>query len=90
MQDTRQALSDINVAVQGISEMTIEMSAAVEEQSAVAEHINQQIVEIADGAADTQRSSERSLEASDHLHTTIAEVNGVIKRFNIEKEIGNK
>ena len=90
VQDTRQALSDINVAVQGISEMTIEMSAAVEEQSAVAEHINQQIVEIADGAADTQRSSERSLEASDHLHTTIAEVNGVIKRFNIEKEIGNK
>ena len=56
----------------------------------MAEHINQQIVEIADGAADTQRSSERSLEASEHLYTTIAEVNGVIKRFNIDKEIGIK
>lgn len=84
VQDTRQALSDINTAVTGISEMTIEMSAAVEQQSAVAEHINQQIVEIADGAADTQRSSERSLEASNHLYTTIADVNGVIRRFSVE------
>ena len=58
------------------------------EQSSVAEHINQQVVEIADGAADTQRSSEASLAASERLHATIGDVNGVIKRFNFKGEIG--
>lgn len=90
VEETLSALSEINAAVKGITEMTIEMSTAVEEQSSVAEHINQQIVEIADGAADTQRSSEASLSASERLHTTIGDVNGVIRRFNIESEIGAK
>ena len=88
VEETRRALSEINTAVKGISEMTMEMSAAVEEQSSVAEHINQQVVEIADGAADTQRSSEASLAASERLHATIGDVNGVIKRFNFKGEIG--
>ena len=47
-------------------------------------------VEIADGAADTQKSSEESLAASKRLHNTIAEVNGVIRRFNLKSEIGAK
>ncbi|NVK57080.1 MAG: PAS domain-containing protein [Alteromonadaceae bacterium] len=90
VQETQKALSEINTAVHGISEMTIEMSAAVEQQSSVAEHINQQVVDIADGAADTQKSSEESLEASKRLHNTIAEVNGVIRRFNVDSQVGGK
>lgn len=88
VEETRQALSQINDAVGGITEMTIEMASAVEEQSTVAEHINQQIVEIADGAQDTQRSSEASLNASQELRDTVTEVHSVITRFSNKRTIG--
>ncbi|WP_100642920.1 methyl-accepting chemotaxis protein [Alteromonas facilis] len=82
VEETRKALNEINKAVEGISTMTIEMSAAVEEQSAVAEDINKQIVEIADGAEDTEQSTRQSLKANEKLRDTIDEVNSVITRFS--------
>lgn len=88
VEETRGALGQINSAVSGISEMTTEMSAAVEEQSSVAEHINQQIVDIAEGAAETQQSSESSLAASLELRETIKSVHSVIKRFNTKGVVG--
>jgi aerotaxis receptor len=88
VEETRVALGEINIAVKGITDMTIEMSGAVEQQSSVAEHINQQIVDIAASAEDTQRSSEASLQASQSLRDTIDEVHGVIRRFNSTNEIG--
>lgn len=81
VEDTRKTLADINAAVSVIADQTFEMASAVEEQSSVAEHINQQIVEIADGAKDTQRASESSLDASQKLRNTVTEVYSVITRF---------
>lgn len=81
VQKTRDALGEINQAVSTISDMTIEMSSSVEEQSNVAEHINEQIVGIADGAMETKSASEKALEASKTLKDTITMVNSVINRF---------
>ena len=88
VEETREALSEINTAVKGIAEATIEMSSAVEQQSTVADHINQQIVEIADGAQETQRSSEASLKASERLRNTVNQVHSVITRFINKNRVG--
>lgn len=84
VQKTRDALNEINTAVSTISNMTIEMSSSVEEQSNVAEHINEQIVGIADGAMETKSASEKALEASTTLKDTITMVNSVIHRFQVK------
>ncbi|QJR80647.1 PAS domain-containing protein [Alteromonas pelagimontana] len=88
VEETRQTLADINVAVGGIAEQTVEMSSAVEEQSSVADHINQQISEIAESAGDTQRSSEASLNASMKLRDTVNQVHSVIVRFTNKSSRG--
>lgn len=88
VQETKDTLSEINIAVGGIANMTIEMSSAVEEQSSVAEHINQQIIEIADGAKETQDASEKSLSASDTLKDTVDQMHSVITRFSTKDRIG--
>ena len=81
VEKTCDALAEINQAVSTISNMTIEMSSSVEEQSNVAEHINEQIVGIADGAMETKSASEKALAASKTLKDTITMVNSVIDRF---------
>lgn len=88
VEETRGALFEINTAVKGIADATVEMSSAVEEQSTVAEHINQQLVEVADGASETQRSSEASLVASNDLRRTVAQVNELIIRFSTSGRVG--
>ena len=88
VEETRGALYEINNAVKGIADATVEMSSAVEEQSTVAEHINQQLVEVADGAAETQRSSEASLTASNDLRKTVSQVHELILRFSTNKRVG--
>lgn len=85
VEETRGALLQINKAVSGIASATVEMSSAVEQQSTVAEHINQQLVDVADGARETQGASEASLQASNDLRATVNEVNGLIARFNTDK-----
>ncbi|NDW15272.1 PAS domain-containing protein [Alteromonas genovensis] len=88
VEETRGALFEINNAVSGIADATVEMSSAVEEQSTVAEHINQQLVDVADGAEETQRSSEASLAASDDLRETVNRVHELILRFSTGKRVG--
>ena len=88
VEETRGALFEINSAVKGIADATVEMSSAVEEQSTVAEHINQQLVEVADGASETQRSSEASLAASHDLRATVNQVHELILRFSTNEKEG--
>jgi len=85
VEETRGALKEINNAVSGIASATVEMSSAVEQQSTVADHINQQLVEVADGAQDTQQASEASLKASNDLKTTVEQVHSLILRFSTDK-----
>ena len=79
---TRTTLNEINQAVALIADQTVQMSASVEEQSSVADHINQQIAEIAEGAQETERASDKTLQASQALRDTVSEVGSVITRFH--------
>ncbi|GEA10021.1 PAS domain-containing methyl-accepting chemotaxis protein [Alteromonas sp. KUL49] len=88
VEETRGALQEINNAVSGIASATLEMSSAVEQQSAVADNINNQLLEVAEGAKETQKASKSSLQASNDLSDTVKEVNSLINRFNVEKRVG--
>ncbi|GGQ26515.1 methyl-accepting chemotaxis protein [Shewanella litoralis] len=80
---TRNALASINQSVQQITQLTLDMSAAVEQQSAVAEHINQQIIDIADSAEITKESSQKSLLNSNELGKSVLMVRSIIRRFAV-------
>lgn len=79
--DTEQALRKIEQAVQHISETTLQMSAAVEEQSTVADHISEQVTSMADGAQDALQNAEATERASVHLQQTIDQLSALVKRF---------
>ncbi|HLV47804.1 MAG TPA: methyl-accepting chemotaxis protein, partial [Aliidiomarina sp.] len=78
---TDRALQEIRSAVGAISASTMQMATAVEEQSNVAEHINQQITEIADGAGRAQQNANQTYEASVQLEETAAQLQSLIQRF---------
>ncbi|WP_133406792.1 methyl-accepting chemotaxis protein [Parashewanella tropica] len=81
VQNTSKSLEGISSAVRNITDMSMQMSAAVEEQSHVAGHINQRIQEISNSAEETQKSSEESKNASNELEKTTNEVRSLISRF---------
>lgn len=77
------ALSEINIAVQQIHQMSIQIASAAEEQSSVAEDISQRLVEIdtladtsADSALDTRKAGEAAQELSRYLRD-------LVERFKI-------
>ncbi|WP_113906080.1 methyl-accepting chemotaxis protein [Aliidiomarina celeris] len=82
---TDEALQEIRNAVSSISDSTIQMSSAVEEQSNVAEHINQQITDIADGAGHAQQNANNTYEASIKLEETTNYLYALIQRFAANK-----
>ncbi len=87
-QDFSNALADLSTKVANHPQMnqahlTLEMSAAVEQQSAVAEHINQQIIDIADSAEITKESSQKSLHNSSELGQAVLMVRSIIRRFAV-------
>ncbi len=85
VEHTRNALGNIRDSVRTITELTEMMSAAVEEQSAVSEHINEQIVEIADNTSLTQNSATAAFDASEKLAQTVVNLRSIIARFSSGK-----
>jgi aerotaxis receptor len=83
---TRDALNNIRKSVHTITDLTEQMSAAVEQQSTVAEHINKQIVEIADSTSVTQNSANAALESSQRLAETVVNVRSIIARFSSQRD----
>lgn len=81
VEENHQSLATINDAVGIITDQTQQVSVAVEEQSSAAEHINQQINEIALGTNDTLGSAQSAQAASQTLSTTITQMRSVIERF---------
>lgn len=79
---TRNALNNIRDSVHTITRLTEMMSCAVEEQSSTAEHINQQIVGIADNTRVTQNSVTAALGESQQLAATVINLRSIIARFS--------
>jgi len=86
VEHTRDALANIRDSVRTITSLTEQMSAAVEQQGTVAEHINQQIVEIADSTSATHTSANSALDASKQLAETVAHVRSIINRFSSSRD----
>jgi len=83
---TDRALQEIKTAVTSITDSTIQMSSVVEEQSNVAEHINQQVTDIADGAGRAQQNANETFEASMKLEETTEYLYSLIRRFANDKQ----
>ncbi len=77
------SLDSITEAVTSISEMTIQIASAVEQQSAVAEEMNKNIVKINDVASETALASEQTAHESEQLAQLGRELGQMVKQFNI-------
>lgn len=79
---TNESLEKISTAVKDILDMTIQISASVEEQSAMTVHINQQVNDISDGANHTKSIADQTRESGDELEETVVNVGSIIRRFS--------
>jgi aerotaxis receptor len=76
------ALVGISDAVANITEMTTQIAAAAEEQSAVAEEINRNISTIANLADQTSGEAQRTALLSEELTHTAQRQYSLVERFN--------
>ena len=79
--DVTGALGDISSAVDTINSMSTQIATATEEQSAVAEEVNQNIVRIRDGSESISQSAARSRELSGDLIKLSGELDSLVTRF---------
>ncbi|WP_028694485.1 methyl-accepting chemotaxis protein [Pseudomonas cremoricolorata] len=77
-----QALVGISDAVANITDMTTQIAAATEEQSAVADEISRNISTIADLADQTSGQAQRSALLSEELTSTAGTQYSLVERFN--------
>ncbi|MCU7890482.1 MAG: methyl-accepting chemotaxis protein [Candidatus Thiodiazotropha sp. (ex Ustalcina ferruginea)] len=76
-----EALGEITGAINTITEMNYQIATASEEQSAVAEEINQSIVNISEVADMTSQGAQQSVEATNNLVQTIQRLDGLVSQF---------
>ncbi len=81
VQEAEQMLSGISDVVIGIASMATQMAAAVEQQSHVAEDINQQVVSISTLANDSMQSGKEVCHSSEQLNNTAEELHELVLRF---------
>ncbi|WP_404402776.1 methyl-accepting chemotaxis protein [Idiomarina seosinensis] len=79
---TEKSLEEILQAVQSINDMALQMSSAVEEQSGVVEHINQQVTEIADSSRTASENAKETSLSSSRLQKTTDDLYKLIRRFS--------
>nr|WP_314490605.1 PAS domain-containing methyl-accepting chemotaxis protein [uncultured Pseudomonas sp.] len=77
-----QALVGISEAVANITDMTTQIAAATEEQSAVAEEISRNISSIAELADQTSEQAQHSAKLSEELTQTVNTQYSLVERFN--------
>ncbi|MDV7391144.1 methyl-accepting chemotaxis protein, partial [Arthrospira platensis SPKY1] len=79
--ESGEMLHGITDAVGRIANMSIQMAAAVEEQSHVAEDINQQVVNISNLADSTTANAEKLTESIHYLKSVSDEMHELVLRF---------
>lgn len=80
---TGESLNDITNAVSTINDMNIQIASAVEEQSAVTNDVNRNIVEINTIVDSSAEGSEKVMLASETLNNLTMELNGLVGRFKL-------
>ena len=80
-----QALSEILVSMADISQLSVEIASAAEEQSSVAEEINCNVATISDLGRQTQSDAQTSLAACTDLQRLAEELKAVMNRFTLSE-----
>jgi len=80
---TGSSLRDITNAVSTINDMNIQIASAVEEQSAVTNDVNRNIVEINTIVNTSAEGSERVMQSSETLNNLTIELNSLVGRFKL-------
>ena len=80
---TGTSLTDITNAVRTINDMNIQIASAVEEQSAVTNDVNRNIVEINTIVDTSAEGSERVMQSSETLNNLTMELNDLVGRFKL-------
>jgi methyl-accepting chemotaxis protein len=77
------ALSAITGVVDSIKSMNMQIASAAEQQSATAEEINRNIVNISEVAQETASGSQQTASASDELTKLASDLQGQVAQFKI-------
>ena len=77
------SLESISTAVEQISEMSLQIASAAEEQSAVAEEVNQNIIRISDMANSSAQSAEHSATTSNELDGLAEQLRIITQQYNV-------
>ncbi|MET0044109.1 MAG: methyl-accepting chemotaxis protein [Candidatus Thiodiazotropha sp. 6PLUC3] len=77
------SLEEINQVIDSISGMSAQIATAAEEQSAVAEDINRNIIEITQIADETYKDSDKSYQASTEMSDEVDKLSHLLDQFNI-------
>lgn len=82
-QEAGESLNTISIAVNRINEMSTHIATAAEEQNAVAEEINTNIVNINDMAHDTSLGANQTAQASDDLANLATQLQQLVNQFKV-------
>lgn len=77
----KDSLSEIRSSIDGIVSMSLGMSAAVEEQGAVASKVSERVKEISDLCQASDEAAGKSLDASISLDHTVEQLSSIVERF---------
>ncbi len=76
-----ESFREISVAVDRITQMNTQVATASEQQNAVSEEINRNLLQIGSVASETMTSAEQTAATSGHLFALIQELQSVLKQF---------
>ncbi len=79
--DAGESLNQITSAVDTISQMTTQIAAAAEEQSAVSEEINRNIIRISDLSEHTLSGSKMICSSSNNIEQEVIRLNNLVSQF---------
>ncbi len=80
---TSESLQVISAAIERINDMSSQIASAAEEQSAVAEEINHNVVQINDMTEQTATGSRQTSEAGNELSRLASELQSLVSRFRV-------
>jgi methyl-accepting chemotaxis protein len=81
-----ETLAAITASVDTISQMNAQIATASEQQSAVAEEINRNVISIAEVTGETATDAEQSSRSSSHIMNEIQRLTGLVAQFRFSRE----
>ena len=78
-----EALQTIEQRVSDINDLNIQIATSAEEQSAVADEINRNVLDISDSCSTTTKAVEQTVDASEHLMQLSQNLAVLVKQFKV-------